>query len=424
MKGIIVSNIKRAPGIIFLLLIVFITLFTFITSGYQDSKSKRNTFFWFQSIDTMKYSRDVSREKLKDTNFDKVIDQQVADIADTGATHVAIGTPYDREFLPILKRWVSAARRYNLNVWFRGNWSGWEGWFDYAKIGRDEHIRKTEEFILANKDLFRDGDVFTACPECENGGPGDPRQNGDLQGHRKFLIDEYTVTKRSFSNIGKNVQSNFNSMNGDVANLVMDKSTTSALDGVVVIDHYVASADKLVFDIQQLAIKSGGKVVLGEYGAPIPDIHGKMTEDQQAKWVKDSLEKLINLDEVIGINYWTSVGGSTELWNGKGDEKMAVGVLKSIYTPKIASGKVLNELNEPIFDAKVSGVERIVITDKNGYFSLPYLDKNNPISITSKDYKTVSMRISEKEMMVIMEKNNKDLLFQIKRILKNLLSFL
>ena len=46
----------------------------------------------------MKYSRDLSREKLKDPSFDVVIDKQVKAIAETGATHVAISTPYDEEF--------------------------------------------------------------------------------------------------------------------------------------------------------------------------------------------------------------------------------------------------------------------------------------------------------------------------------------
>ena len=100
-----------------------------------------NPRFWeVQSIDTMKYSRDLSREKLKDPSFDTVIDRQVKAIAETGATHVAISTPYDEEFLPILKRWASAARNYNLKIWFRGNWSGWEKWFDYKSISREEHI--------------------------------------------------------------------------------------------------------------------------------------------------------------------------------------------------------------------------------------------------------------------------------------------
>ena len=136
----------------------------------------RERFFQVQSIDTMKYSRDTAREKLKDVKFDEVIDAQIKNIAATGATHVSLGTPYDEEFLPFLKRWVAAARKYGLKVWFRGNWSGWENWFDYPKFKDGKvHSEKTKKFILENSNLFEDGDVFTACPECENGGPGDPR---------------------------------------------------------------------------------------------------------------------------------------------------------------------------------------------------------------------------------------------------------
>ena len=38
-----------------------------------------------RSIDTMKYSRDLSREKLNDQSFDKIIDKQMWDFAATGA---------------------------------------------------------------------------------------------------------------------------------------------------------------------------------------------------------------------------------------------------------------------------------------------------------------------------------------------------
>lgn len=71
-----------------------------------------------RSIDTVKYSRDLASEKLEDPSFDEVIDLQVKNIAQTGATHVAIGTPYDPKFLPFLRKWVSAARKNRLNVWF------------------------------------------------------------------------------------------------------------------------------------------------------------------------------------------------------------------------------------------------------------------------------------------------------------------
>src|SRR5258708_11288045 len=120
----------------------------------------------------MKYSRDTAREKMNELSFDIVIQKQVSDIAGTGAHHIGIGTPYDQEFLPFLQRWVSAARSNHLKVWFRGNFSGWENWFNYPKITRDQHLQMTRDFIVNNSKLFEDGDIFSSCPECENGGPG------------------------------------------------------------------------------------------------------------------------------------------------------------------------------------------------------------------------------------------------------------
>ena len=139
----------------------------FLLGKKSNSQVERGKLTWWeiQSIDTVKYSRDVAREKAKDFSYDEIIDNQVRLIAETGATHVAIGTPYDSEFVPFLSRWVKAARKYNLNVWFRGNLSGWEGWFGYKKITRAEHIQKIREFILGNGGLFAEGDIFSSCPE-------------------------------------------------------------------------------------------------------------------------------------------------------------------------------------------------------------------------------------------------------------------
>jgi len=322
-----------------IILVIMIGIIVLILFWGQNKNTNGYTTIWsFQSIDTMKYSRDLSRQKLNDKSFDAVIDTQVKNIAATGVTHVAIDTPYDDEFFPMLQRWVDAARKYNLKVWFRGNFSGWEGWFGYTKITREEHIVKTQEFILKHKDIFEDGDIFTACPECENGGPGDPRVTGDIEGHRQFLIDEYLVTKSAFKQIGKNVESNYDSMNGDVASVVMDRETTKALDGIVTIDHYVATPEQLVAKIHEIAGKTGGKIVLGEFGVPIPDINGDMTQDQQAAWISQALKLLENSPDVIGMNYWTNVGSTTALWNDDGSERKAVSAIKNFYNTRFVGG--------------------------------------------------------------------------------------
>lgn len=296
--------------------------------------SGENKKWDIRSIDTMKYSRDIAREKVNDEVFSKVIDKQMAEIAETGANYVAIGTPYDDEFHSMLVRWVNAARKYKLHIWFRGNFSGWERWFDYPKIDGTTHVVKIEQFILDNSDLFKDGDIFTSCPECENGTGVELGDTQSLNRHRAFLIAEYGVTKKAFMQIGKKVKTGYYSMNGDLATVLMDKKTTEALGGVVVVDHYVDTPEKLAQDIRNLAKSSGGKIVLGEFGAPILDIHGKMTEKEQAEWISRALNEISTITDLIGINYWVNKGGSTALWNYDGTRKPAVKIITDFYSRK------------------------------------------------------------------------------------------
>ncbi|OGK33839.1 hypothetical protein A3F57_06430 [Candidatus Roizmanbacteria bacterium RIFCSPHIGHO2_12_FULL_36_11] len=368
-------------------LITVITFFLFTPSII----SARERFFQVQSIDTMKYSRDVAREKLKDFSYDKEIETQVKNIAETGASHVAIATPYDDEFLPFLRRWVKAAREKGLNVWFRGNFSGWENWFDYEKFtDRKIHIEKTKKFILENPDLFVDGDIFTSCPECENGGPGDPRFTRDIEGYRNFLIEEYKTTKQAFGQIAKRVTSNYFSMNGDVARLIMDKETTKALDGVVTIDHYVSSYDRLVEDIKDYTQKSGGQVVLGEFGAPIPDIHGEMSEREQARWIDQAMSKLIRIPEVVGINYWTNMASSTQLWNSDHSPRKAVETISKYFNPINLIGTIKDNNGQSLIEVTIKTKDKTAVV-ADGTYVLPVLDSE---SVTFSKFGYISTNIT------------------------------
>lgn len=318
----------------FILIVIIFQAFSFIRGEKAEEENPKfiQIPFWdFRSVDTVKYSRDLADQMRGNPKFDDVIDTQTGEIASLGASHIAISTPYDPEFLPFLKRWVKSAREHNLKVWFRGNFSGWEEWFNHQRISRDEHKKLLEEFIVNNADLFEDGDIFTSCPECENGGPGDPRSNGDLIGHRKFLIEEYQISERSFNEIGRKVKPGFYSMNYDVANLVMDEETTNQLGNLIVIDHYIKDAKQLARDAAKIADHGKGQVVLGEFGAPIPDIHGEFSEEMQRQWIEEALAEIEKTPEVIGVNYWTNVGGSTGIWNEDGYERKAADALKKFY---------------------------------------------------------------------------------------------
>jgi hypothetical protein len=381
-----------------------------------------NKTLWnFQSIDTMKYSRDIAREKSEDKSFDAVIERQVKAIADTGATHIAIATPYDEEFVPFLKRWLTMARKYGLLVWFRGNFSGWEGWFNYGKVSREEHLKKTEQFIFKHPDIFKDGDAFSSCPECENGGPGDPRQTGDITGHRAFLIAEYQAMQKAFKSIGKNVRANFFSMNGDVARIVMDKETTRALGGIVTLDHYVKTPEQLAKDVEAIATSSGGKIILGEFGAPIPDIHGNLSEAGQKQWMTRTLQLLETSQNVEGVNYWLSVGGSTELWDADGNARQSVETIASYFQPDTVYGFVRDELGRPIKGALVHIDGKSVTTDVYGHYSLSYrVSDTREVSMNVSGFieQKYKLSLDRQELNAVLVKEHKDWKFRILEYLK------
>ena len=389
--------LKKA--IITLALILVVTAFIFIrqqpaphsATVYPEAAAN----LWsVRSIDTMKYSRDLAKSKLADPTFDAVIDTQLTAIKNAGANYVAIGTPYDQEFLPFLRRWVSAARQHQLAVWFRGNWSGWEGWFDHPFISQSEHIKKTVAFVTSNSDLFKTGDIFTPCPECENGHLGDPRFVGEVADYRTFLRELKDQTQKAFDKINKTVSVGYFSMNGDVAALVMDPPTTNALDDTVVVDHYVYSPQTLVADIKVMAEASHGNVVLGEFGAPISDIHGKFSQAQQADWITELLDGLARTPAVTGLNYWVSFGGSTQLWNEDGSSREAVSALAAFYQPASLRGQVVDSRNHPIKDALVKTKYRQTFTDSHGYFVLPFVvgeNKNFEVSSAGFSSKTVTV---------------------------------
>jgi hypothetical protein len=405
-------KISFVVAVLFVLISLPLVLFF---KDHPTAQQKRITWWQFQSIDTMKYSRDLARDKLNDPGFDLVINQQIRDIALTGATHVALATPYDDEFLPYLHRWVAFARKYGLKVWYRGNWSGWEKWFNYPPINRAQHITKTREFILNHQDLFMDGDIFSACPECENGGPGDPRETGSVEDYRKFLIDEYKVTAQAFSDINRKVATNYNSMNADVAKIVMDKKTTQALGGLVVIDHYVDSPEHLAGDIDEIARLSGGKVILGEFGVPIPDINGNLTEKQQSEWLRDALDRLSWKPYVTGMNYWVNVSGSTQLWDDQGHPRMAVGDLDKFYSPAIMQINIYNTLNQPTAQARVMYHGKTFYADSQGKVFLPQMPGSNVFRIMAAGYqdRNISFTENQSSVDITLDRVDADLLYKL-----------
>lgn len=415
---------KRFYLILFCFLLgIILSLVVKMQSTTYESRETLNRFWLVQSIDTMKFSRDLALIKANDPEFDKIIDLQIQNIANTGATHVAIATPYDEQFFPFLLRWVTIARKHNLSVWFRGNLAGWEGWFNTDKINREQHVKLVENFILKHPNVFQDGDLFTSCHECENGGPGDPRINGDVVDYRKFLILEYETTKKAFQKINKKVPSNFFSMNLDVAKLIMDKSTTTQLGSIITIDHYTSSPDQLAQDIHTLAKTTGGKIILGEFGVPIPDINGVMTENEQASWIEQALTKLHTSNDLIGLNYWTSVGGSTEIWTENAEEKSGVKILTRFFRPNVIKLSFVNALQEPLpYVLIATSNNKLFQSNESGTINFPYISTPPTIAASLTGYSSQEVTLTNANNYSIMLANtNPNLLFNLKLLFQNLI---
>lgn len=328
----------------------------------------------YQCIDTMKTSRDKARAWAKRPNLAAHIDKELIAIKTMGANCVAIATPYDDEFLPYLTTWVTKAREHNLHVWFRGNFSSWEGWFEYPKgMTTQEHLKKTTAFITKNPQLFKDGDIFTASPEAENGGPFNQVEANEYAAFRKYLIDEYTQAKAAFAKINKKVEVNWLSMNGGLAKRMLDKPTVEAIGGVVTIDHYIAKKEQMTEFIEYFAKKFGARVVIGEFGAPIPDINGEMTESEQAEFVRSLLTEMYKRKSTVpAMSYWVLYDSSTALLNEDFSERPAAQELRKYFLPGLVYGNVVDRHGRPIKQAAVTTQDGVAktITDTKGYYEL------------------------------------------------------
>src|SRR5258706_818922 len=393
---------------------------------HSQAINESPTFWQFASADTMKYSRDTAGNP----DSVKLIPRIIKEATDVNPTHISIATPYDEQFYPVLNAWVLEVRKYNKKVWFRGNFSSWEGWFGYTKFSDIyDHNKMTRAFILNHKDLFEDGDIVTPVPEPENGGLGDPRTSGEIAvKFNDFLVSSYQNCNKAFEEINKKVTCGYFSMNADVAKQVLNETTVKGIGNVIAIDHYVADPMQMEKDIDYLSQKYDAKIVLGEYGAPIPDINGQMTEVEQADFIGKLLNVLyLKREKIIGINYWVSTGGSTALINDDGNPRMAAEIVKNYYLPPKVGGIITDPLGSHLKNVVIKDKENMTLatTDNDGNFSFAILKGSSlDITISNENYSTVTKTVSSDEnnssLSIILIPKNPDFLYILRYFFSHL----
>jgi hypothetical protein len=310
----------------------------------------------------MKVSRDMGGQLLESVvqeGTDKRITFMVKKVKEANANMIAYGTPYDKEFIPLLEVEIAEAEKAGIGVWLRGNFSGFQeerdangptghGWFNHPLLtSPDEHHTKTRQFILDNKHLFISNDgksrvaIFSPAPEPENGLIGDPRTSPQTkQLFDEWLVDSYSNARRTLDEIGATDTKVIFSFNGDVAKILPDGFINDK--NPVLADHYIKDPQQYPADIQKLHDIYNAPVGLGEVGAPIPDIHGPMTEVEQAEYVRQVLTILADSEVLVPIiNYWhlwnpydVDQNTATSLLNADGTERQVYEVLREFFEEK------------------------------------------------------------------------------------------
>ncbi len=393
------ENVWRwIPAIGLLCAVLWVVQTTAHSEDLINPAPRRTECLWeVCSIDTMKLSRDKARQELNHPEFDATIAEQMKQIKKTGANYVSIGTPYDQEFLPYLKRWVKAARAEDLKVYFRGNWSSWEGWFEYPKnMSPEQHLAKTAEFIATNKDLLQSGDIFDPCPECENAAHWpQPEKDNDYQ---QFVLKQQEQTEKAFQKLGVNAKVQ-QSIIGGRAKEVLSQDTLDKLGNQVGIDHYVPNIQGMSSYVDYFNTKQT-KTFVSEFGAPIPDMNGTMTQKQQADFVRTILETLYRKNgSVEGLNYWVMSHGTTALVETDGSERDVYGVIKEYFTPQIVTGRIIDELDKPLSGIRVKTSDGIqTLTDQNGLYKVKFPIRSQELSIEGDNYATQSAHIDKGEL--------------------------
>jgi hypothetical protein len=119
-----------------------------------------------------------------------------------------------------------------------------------------------------------------------------------------------------------------------------------------------------------------------------------MTDEEQAQWVKETLKLLSANPHLVGLNYWTDMGGSTAIWNDHGEAKPAVAVIQKFYTPKVVVGTITNTAGNDVDQVSFqSERDNVLAIGRN--FQVPYLNTDESITVTAPGYQKAAFTVTQ-----------------------------
>jgi hypothetical protein len=178
-----------------------------------------------KSVDALSQTKDT----LCNQHDDAYIQQWMKLVKGVGATHITIGVPYDtpdcgEDPVAYARRWEQAARAEELHIWWRQMFTEFENIYGHPFVTQcntpeqkhcNDYIAMTKAFIVAHKELYQPGDVFSVTAE-----PAASRIRGvncfgevcvfesasgswnAIPEFNKFLVDGIVAAKEAFVQIG------------------------------------------------------------------------------------------------------------------------------------------------------------------------------------------------------------------------------
>ena len=329
------------PIILFLCLIL--TSITFVSRCPANAKANATANSTLalpdvRSIDIMKYSKDVVTGQPSDAELENL----VSTLAQAHVNYIAISVPMDassdypqnfkpapRDAYAFTQKLADTIHAQGLGVIWRGTWSGIEGIYGFPKLvgsarfpagtaasaaadGRTTWLGKTYQYIVANPNFFKVGDIWAPLPERTEGIFSDstaflPNTGAGIQAnYAQFSVDLKTVSDRAFAAINKQVYTGMSANNYSEVKSTWLPQQVFDTAGVIAIDYYGAnhSPAEMDQDLRAMYALRRKPIFLEEWGdywnSGLPDA----ARQEYLQSIFQVLNQLRSENILVGFNYW------------------------------------------------------------------------------------------------------------------------
>jgi hypothetical protein len=266
-----------------------------------------------RSVDAMKDTKDAICNQRPRSWIERFVDMTV----ELGANYIAISTPYENppcgDAGQYTKLWIEVIRSRGVKVWHRQMPLAFENIYNAGKHTGGRNLDIVANYIKANRENYREGDIVTPIPEPQNGGISGITHCA--YGHCQFassadfnswLREAMNKTNSALTDIGLGgkVGVGYFGFDGFVAwgannpdwNGILEDETVRLM-GNITIDHYPeAIGSTMEQGLNELETRYPGvDIVIGEWGT----INGGDVKAQ----VRQTMQAA-KRPSVKGFNYW------------------------------------------------------------------------------------------------------------------------